>query len=375
MTAPLPRWDHVGSLLRPPALLEARRRLQGDWSVSYSGPLWTEELAPLEDQCIRIAVTMQEELGYRLVTDGEFRRRTWWQNFVAAIEGTTIQTLQHAARFSDGKVQHEMPTPVVHGRLRRQQGIATREFAFLKSVAAATPKITIPSPPILHFFGGRAAISAEAYPDLDGFWDDVVAIYRAELDDLGGMGCTYVQLDEINLVCLCDPRIRESFRARGEDPDEVIRRYVSVINRSIAGRPTQMRIGLHLCRGNSSGRWLAEGGYDYVADLLFNELDVDAYLLEYDSPRAGDFSPLRLVPPRKRVMLGLVTTKSPRLEESDDLKRRIDEAARHLGHEQLGLCPQCGFGSNFLGGPLSQDDQRRKLSLVVETARDVWGST
>lgn len=372
---PLTRAEHVGSLLRPARLVEARKKIQGDWAVASSKPLWVDELAPMEDECIREAVAMQESLGFKVVTDGELRRRTWWQNFVSGIEGTVIQIDEHAARFSDGQKEYRMPTPKVQARLRRSNGIATHEFSFLKSIARAMPKITIPSPPIFHFFGGRVAISMSAYEDLDLFWDDIVSIYRAELGELRSLGCTYVQLDEVSLACLCDPKVREGFRARGEDPDRVMGDYVRVINEVLSAKPEGMHIGIHMCRGNSSGRWLAEGSYDYIAERIFNELKADVFLLEYDSPRAGDFSPLRFVPDTTMVCLGLVTSKAAQLESKDDLKRRIDEASKFVSQGQLGLCPQCGFGTNFLGAPLTHDEQQRKLALVVETASEIWGSS
>lgn len=337
-------------------------------------PLALDELKPLEDRCIRDAVALQEEIGLQVVTDGELRRRTWWQNFISALDGTTIKIAEHGAEFGDHKGhQHVAPTPYIDGKIRRTGSITGADYAFIKSLTGRTPKVTIPSPPVLHFFGGRQAISEAVYPVLQEFWADVVAAYREELAELAGLGCTYLQLDETNLACLCDPKIQDQFRARGEDPALTARQYGEVIEAAISERPGSMIVGMHLCRGNSQGRWLAEGSYDYAADIMFNQISADPYLMEYDSPRAGDFSPLRLVPPDKLVVLGLISTKTPELEPAEDIKRRIDEAARYLPLEQLALSPQCGFASNYLGNPVTIDDQKRKLALVVEIAEEVWG--
>ena len=374
MAGPPFRAEHIGSLLRPRALLDARTARQGDWTIPVSASLALDELKPLEDQCIRDAVAMQEKIGFQVVTDGELRRRTWWQNFISALDGTTIKIAEHGADFSDHQGhQHVAPTPYTEGNIRRTGSITGTDYGFVKALTNCTPKVTIPSPPVLHFFGGRQAISEAVYPDLNEFWGDVVTAYREEIAELAGLGCTYLQFDETNLACLCDPKIQDQFSARGENPEDTARQYGEVIEATISERPGSMLIGMHLCRGNSQGRWLAEGGYDYVADLLFNEISVDTYLMEYDSPRAGDFSPLRLVPPGKLIVLGLISTKTPELESAEDIKRRIDEAARFVPLEQLALSPQCGFASNYLGNPITIDDQTRKLALVVEIAEEVWG--
>ena len=231
----------------------------------------------------------------------------------------------------------------------------------------------MPSPPIVHFFGGRLAVDESVYPDLDEFWSDLARAYREEIADLAEAGCTYVQLDECILALMCDPKFRTQLKARGDDPDTLLRTYVRVIDDALSDRPDGVFVSMHLCRGNNRGHWLGEGGYDYISDVLFNEIDVDAYFMEYDSPRAGDFGPLAGLPQGKTVVLGLVTTKSPGLEDPDALKRRIDEAALLAPLEQLALSPQCGFASHFLGNPLTRDDQRRKLDLVVRVADDVWG--
>jgi 5-methyltetrahydropteroyltriglutamate--homocysteine methyltransferase len=262
----------------------------------------------------------------------------------------------------------------VTGKVRHARPIQLADFEFLKSVTKRVPKVTIPSPTMLHFRGGRAAISKEAYPDLEAFYDDVAAAYREELKQLGDAGCRYVQLDDTNLAYLCDPKLREGAKSRGDDPDELPRRYAKLINAAIAGRPQDMALCVHLCRGNFKSAWVAEGGYEPVAEALFRDLQVDGYFLEYDDARSGDFAPLRFVPKGKTVVLGLVTTKVGELESKDDLKRRIDEAARHVPLEQLALSPQCGFSSTVHGNEIMRESQAAKLRLIVETAREVWGT-
>jgi 5-methyltetrahydropteroyltriglutamate--homocysteine methyltransferase len=262
----------------------------------------------------------------------------------------------------------------VTGRLRHGRPIQLDDFRFLRSVTRQTPKVTIPSPTMLHFRGGRGAISKQAYPELEpAFYDDVASCYRAEIQSLADAGCRYLQLDDTNLAYLCDPKMREGARARGDEPDELPRRYARLINAAIATRPSDMRVCVHLCRGNFRSAWAAEGGYEPVAEVLFNELDVDGYFLEYDDARSGSFAPLRFVPKSKTVVLGLVSTKVGELESKDLLKRRIDEAARHVPLEQLCLSPQCGFSSTVHGNAIARESQAAKLRLVVETARQVWG--
>jgi 5-methyltetrahydropteroyltriglutamate--homocysteine methyltransferase len=280
-------------------------------------------------------------------------------------------------RSFDGETEMEPPGTKVTGPLGWPAGgIFVDHFRFLASVTSAlpsvTPKITLPSPSCMHFRGGRAAVDTTAYPDMAGFYDDLARVYGEEIAALAGAGCRYLQLDEVNFAFLCDPKMREEVRKLGEDPDELPRTYARLINRSIAGRPKDMIVGLHLCRGNAMSNWLAEGGYEPVADVLFNEVDVDAYFLEYDTVRAGGFEPLRFVPKGKTVVLGLVTTKINRMETRDELRRRIDEAARYCPLDQLALSPQCGFASGASGNKVSLEDEINKLRLVVETAREVW---
>ncbi|MGQ0834274.1 MAG: 5-methyltetrahydropteroyltriglutamate--homocysteine S-methyltransferase [Gammaproteobacteria bacterium] len=363
------RADHVGSLLRPKTLLDARERFK-------RGEIRADELRAAEDGAIRTIVRFQEDLGLRGITDGEFRRTYFHIDFLTQLDGVVekggISVKFHKA---DGDVDYAPPVMHVTGKVRHTKPIQRRDFEFLKSVTRRTPKVTIPSPTMLHFRGGREAISRDAYPDLEQFYADVAAAYAAELRTLSEAGCTYVQLDDTNLAYLCDARQREGARQRGDDPDELPRRYAKLINAAIAGRPKSMTACVHLCRGNFRSSWAAEGGYEPVAQVLFNELDVDGYFLEYDDARSGDFAPLRHVPRKKIVVLGLVTTKVGALESKDDLKRRIDDAGRYVDLEQLCLSPQCGFSSTVHGNELAVEMQAAKLRLVVDTAREVWGDS
>lgn len=367
MSGPPFRADHVGSLLRPRALLEARERAK-------RGEVTAEALRAVEDEAIRGIVKLQEDVGLNGITDGEFRRTYFHVDFLTQIEGVEEQGVI-AVKFhkADGDIDYAPPVMRVTGQVRHTKPIQRRDFEFLKAVTRRTPKVTIPSPTMLHFRGGRAAISSEAYPDLDQFYADIAAAYAAELHSLGEAGCTYVQLDDTNLAYLCDERQREGARLRGDDPDELPRRYARLINAAIAGRPQGMTACVHLCRGNFRSSWVAEGGYEPVAEVLFNELAVDGYFLEYDDARSGDFAPLRHVPAGKVVVLGLVTTKVGTLETKDDIKRRVDEASRYLDLEQMCLSPQCGFSSTFHGNDIAVEMQAAKLRLVVDAAREIWG--
>ena len=368
-TQPPFRADHVGSFLRPPELLAARGRFQ-------KGEIPKEELRAVEDRAIAEIVRMQEGVGLQGVTDGEFRRTYFHIDFLEQLEGVeTRGGLTAHFHGKKGDVDFAPPVLRVTNKVRHVRPIQVADFTFLKSATKRTPKVTIPSPTMLHFRGGREAISREAYPDLDEFFADVAAAYRAELKALGAAGCTYLQLDDTNLAYLCDSKMREGARARGDDPDELPRRYARLINAAIAERPPGMTICTHLCRGNFKSAWVAEGGYEPVAEVLFNELAVDGYFLEYDDARSGDFSPLRFVPKGKTVVLGLVTTKVGELESKDALKRRIDEAARVVPLEQLCLSPQCGFSSTVHGNEIARESQAAKLRLIVDTAREVWGTS
>ena len=366
--APPYRADHVGSFLRPPELLEAREQHFKRNAISRT------QLRAVEDRAIRDIVKLQESWGLQGITDGEFRRTFFHVDFLEQLEGVSVKGgIQVKFHGAAGDVDFAPPVMHVTHKLRHSRPIQTEDFKFLKSCTGRTPKVTIPSPTMLHFRGGRGAISREAYPDMEGFYEDVARCYREELRQLAEAGCRYLQLDDTNLAYLCDPKMRAGAKQRGDDPDELPRRYARLINSAIAGKPKDMVIGVHLCRGNFQSAWAAEGGYEPVAEVLFNELQVDGYFLEYDDARSGDFSPLRFVPKGKIVVLGLVTTKLGTLESKDDLKRRIDQAARHVPLEQLCLSPQCGFSSTVHGNQLAVEAQAAKIRLVVETAREVWG--
>ncbi len=373
MAKPPFRAEHVGSLLRPENLIAARAELEGDQYSEVRDPRSFEQLRAVEDAAIVDVIRLQEEAGLQVITDGEFRRRSWYQDFVLELEGTAIRFGDSILGFKDeqGKT---LPSHlvVVEGKLRRTHGITTDAFKFIRKHTDRTPKMTMPAPSMLHFLGGRPSVDAGAYPDLDAFWDDLVAIYRAEIAELADLGCTYVQLDDVTFALICDPKYQAAVRERGEDPDALVRTYAEVINRIVADRPAGMTIGLHTCRGNNRGLWMAEGGYAFVAETVLKSIDVDAFFLEYDSDRAGDFAPLEHLPADKKAVLGLVTTKKPALESADTLKRRIEEAAGFAPLDNLCLSPQCGFASNFMGNPVTVADERAKLARIVEVSRAVW---
>ena len=362
------RADHVGSFLRPKALLDAREQYR-------TGAIDIAQLRRVEDDAIRGIVKFQEDLGLRGITDGEYRRTYFHIDFLTQLSGVTtkggIHVRFHSAK---GDVDFEPPVMQVTQRVRHDKPIQRADFEFLHSVTSRTPKVTIPSPTMLHFRGGREAISRDAYPDLDGFYADVAAAYADELQSLADAGCTYVQFDDTNLAYLCDERMREGARQRGDDPNELPRRYAKLINAAIAKRPQGMAVCIHLCRGNFKSAWAAEGGYEPVAEVLFNELAVDGYFLEYDDVRSGDFAPLRFLPRGKTVVLGLVTTKLGELEGRDEIRRRLDEATRYVDIDQLALSPQCGFASTVHGNAITTEQQADKIRLVVELAEEVWGS-
>jgi 5-methyltetrahydropteroyltriglutamate--homocysteine methyltransferase len=366
-TTPPFRADHVGSLLRPPELL----RVRDDFAEKR---VTREALREAEDAAIRDVVFMQEDIGLSSVTDGEFRRTYFHIDFLEKLEGVEARGgMTVSFRTESGNVDFAPPVLHVTKKIRHVEPIQRRDFEFLKSITKATPKVTIPSPTMLHFRGGRDAISREAYPDLEEFYDDVAAAYRQELRSLWSAGCRYVQMDDTNLAYLCDSKMRERVRARGDDPNELPRLYARLMNGVLVDKPRDLTVAVHLCRGNFKSAWAAEGGYEPVAEVLFNELKVDAYFLEYDDARSGDFAPLRFVPKEKIVVLGLVSSKHGTNESKDYLKGRIDEAARFVPLEQLCLSPQCGFSSTVHGNEITRDIQRAKLGLVVEMAREVWG--
>lgn len=363
--------DHVGSLLRPPELRAA-------WFAHEEGKLPAAKLAEVQDKAIREAVTLQEGLGLAFVTDGEFRRGGWSRGFLTAVEGFGFRPSKLTFHNDEG-VATAAPAPVAVGKLRQKEPIVAGDFAFLKTCAHAQAKVTMPTPSHMHFGHFGECFDRKAYPTIDAFYDDMIAIYRAEIADLAKRGCTFLQLDEVPLTLLCDETNRGIARQAGEDPDQLVDVYIDLINRAVAGRPKTMRVALHLCRGNMQGLWMGDGGYAPIAEKLFNRLDVDAFLMEYDSPRAGDFEPLRHLPKGKRAYLGLISTKKTALESTDDLRRKLDEAAKYAPADRLGLCPQCGFASsamskyNVLPNPMTPELQQRKLARLLETAERAWG--
>jgi len=359
------RVEHVGSFVRPEALLNAARARKG-------GSIDERAFRQVQDAAIQDIVAFQESLGLPSITDGEFRRRSWSAGFIDAVDGFGLRDGTLTFRNETGVVGVSA-SPYARAPLRRRQRIVADDYRFLKSVVKrGVPKVTIAAPDVMHYFLGPNAF--EAYKDREAYFADLVKIYREEIADLAKEGCTYLQLDDTALPCNCDAHAREDVAARGENADELTERYVRLLNECIVQRPKDMAVGIHLCRGNLKGAWMAEGGYEPIADALFNRLDVGTYCLEYDTERAGDFAPLRFVPKGKRVILGLVSTKTLVLEKKEVLKKRIDAAAKHIALDQLGIGPQCGFSSVGGGGQaLTQDDTRRKLELVMEVAHDVWG--
>ncbi|MBT5046897.1 MAG: 5-methyltetrahydropteroyltriglutamate--homocysteine S-methyltransferase [Rhodospirillaceae bacterium] len=359
------RADHVGSLLRPEELLDAR------YAEGPEKPT-VDDLRALEDRHIPNVISLQEKVGLQSVTDGEFRRASFRSPVVSRVDGfTTVpQDPIWAARDETGHSHPLGDAPLAIAKLARNRGIATHEFEFLRPRTDRTPKIALPAPSY-HFFYRHP--EKAAYSDPEDYLDDLVRIYREELAELGAMGATYVQFDEVIQAYMCDENIRAALTARGDDYKDLSALYVDLINRIIDGRPDDMTVAVHFCRGNSMGRWVAEGGYDAIAEIVFGGLKADALFMEYDTPRAGDFAPLRYVTDDKIVVLGLISTKTGSLEEKDDLKRRIDEAAKLVPLERLCLSPQCGFASRDKGNPITIDDQIAKLSLVVDVATDVWG--
>jgi 5-methyltetrahydropteroyltriglutamate--homocysteine methyltransferase len=365
------RADHVGSLLRPPELLAARERFA-------AGELDADGLRAVEDDAISDMALLQEEVGLRTVTDGEFRRASWHMDFIYQLDGVskvTDETLHVRFRNERGTIEFAPPSMHVDGRIGLSRTIFGDAFTFLRSCASErqVPKLTIPSPSMVHYRGGRAAIDESVYPDLDEFWADLTAAYREQVRRVSDLGCTYLQFDDTSLAYLNDPEQREHVRAIGGDAEHQHEAYIRHINEALAERPPGLTVTTHMCRGNFRSSWVAEGGYEFVAEALFNELGVDGFFMEWDDARSGGFEPLRFVPPGKVVVLGLVTTKRGELEDRDLLRRRIDEAARYIDLDQLCLSPQCGFSSTVEGNELTHEQQAEKLRLVVEVAEEVWG--
>jgi methionine synthase II (cobalamin-independent) len=363
------RADHVGSLLRPPSVLRAR----DDFA---NGRLSAAEKRRIEDEAVREVVRMQEGLGLKGITDGEFRRASWHMDFIYQIGGITKTQDNLKVQFHHEKGDIEF-TPAalrVTGKLELDSCIFADDFAYLQSVTVGTPKLTIPSPSMVHYRGGRAAIDPAVYPDIEEFWRDLERVYADQIAALGERGCSYLQLDDTSLAYLNDPSQRDYITRIGGDGEHQHLTYIRHLNAALAGRPPSMRVCTHMCRGNFKSSWVATGSYEHVADALFNQLHVDGFFLEYDDARSGGFEPLRFVPAGKFVVLGLVTTKKGALEKKDDLKRRIDEASKFVPVEQLCLSPQCGFSSTVEGNALTIEEQKAKLRLIVETADEVWGT-
>jgi len=361
--------DHVGSFLRPARLATMRQRFA-------DGQATAAELREVEDECIREVVQKQEDVGLQGITDGEFRRTYFHIDFLEKLDGVNVTygDFKTAFRKDDGtEVGFRPPTMHVIEKIRHARPIQSDDFGFLQAAVTRTPKVCIPAPSMLHFRGGRRAISQDAYPDLEAFYDDLTAAYRQEIAELAALGCRYLQMDDTNLAYLCDPEIRQSTIGRGDDPDALTQLYCRLVNDSIRERPHDMVISVHLCRGNFKSAWVAQGGYEPVAEILFNDMAIDGFFLEYDDERSGDFAPLRFMPKTKTVVLGLMSSKRPEVEDKDAIKVRIDEAAQYVPLDQCALSHQCGFSSTAHGNELDEDDQWRKLARCVGVAGDVWG--
>ena len=361
------RADQVGSLLRPQELKKARQDFK-------NGKITAANLKAVEDREIRRAVALQEAAGLEAVTDGEFRRAFWHVDFLTGFEGIVATQGQYALKFhGEGGAESETRSMmVVNGKVKRARPIMVDHFAFLKKETKKAAKLCIPAPTYMHMRGGRRVVDETAYPDIEEFWVDITRAYREEIADLAAAGCTYLQIDDVSFATLCDEKIRAQVRRDGEDPDKLPFLYSKIISSLVSARPEGMAITMHTCRGNHASMWMAEGGYDAVAEGIF-QTAVDGFFLEYDTARAGGFAPLRFLPKGKKVVLGLVSTKKPQLEDKSGLKRRVEEASKYVPLENLCLSPQCGFASSEVGNKLTADDQKRKLELVVETAREIWG--
>jgi methionine synthase II (cobalamin-independent) len=368
-TRPPFRADHVGSLLRPQRLLQARED-------HTAGRIDDDELRGIEDEAIRDVVRRQEEVGLRSATDGEFRRASWHMDFIYRLGGVTRAQESMKVQFhnADGDIEFTPAALHVDAPVALEEPIFAEDFQFLQScVETATPKLTIPSPSMVHYRGGRASIDEDVYPDLDAFWNDLTSAYAAEVRALGELGCAYLQFDDTSLAYLNDPKQREMIASLGGDAEHQHELYIRHINEALEHRPDGMAVTTHMCRGNFRSSWVAEGGYDFVAEALFGELAVDGFFMEWDDARSGGFEPLRFVPKGKVVVLGLVTTKRGELESGDELKRRVEEASRFVDVDQLCLSPQCGFSSTVEGNAITEEQQWDKLRRVVETAAEVWG--
>lgn len=378
-TKPPFRADHVGSLLRPRALKDARELLLGEQTAQdHLGPHFNLDLADIEDRHVREVVALQERVGLRLATDGEFRRRSWWLELIMTWDGFTANRQSASSPFkwrNENGPQQDFSSLWIDQRIIWRRSAVAKALEFLAETTSdgVTAKVTIPAPQVVHcFMGGDKAVRDSWYGDVDAFWNDLVAAYRKEFDTLVEAGATYIQLDDTAIAFLCDPLLQDVVRGLGQEPEEALKEYARRINQVVAGLPDDVTVTLHQCRGNREGLWAAEGGYDFVAEIMFNEIDVDGYFLEYDTERAGGFEPLRFVPDGKVVALGLVSTKTPELESADALKRRIEQAAKFTPIDRLALTTQCGFASSIKGNPMTEAEQEAKLARIVEVAHDVW---
>jgi len=360
------RADHVGSLLRPAALRHAFRQ-------HAAKEIGDAEFGKLQDQCIRDVLAMQEQVGLKVVTDGEFRRGSYWGRFVERTDGFAIKPASFKFR-NDAGHEVEFTAPYATKKIKRLQPLALDEFMFLRGATRLTGKITLPAPSTMHFYRCNDYADSTAYTDVDAFFADLATVFRQEIAGLAKAGCRYVQLDEVAVALLCDPAIRDEIKRSGSEPGVLVDLYIKSINDAVAECPSDVTVGVHMCRGNFKGHYLGAGGYESVAERFFTDTKVNHFLLEFDTPRAGDFAPLRFVPKNKGVVLGVISSKTPVLESLDALKRRVDEATRYIDLDRLAIGPQCGFASTVAGNPVTEDDERRKLTLVVDAARQFWGS-
>jgi 5-methyltetrahydropteroyltriglutamate--homocysteine methyltransferase len=359
------RADHIGSLLRP-------RRLRDAFRKHAAGEVTDAQFRAAQDEVIRDVVGLQEEAGLQVVTDGEFRRISYWEKFVRLTGGLVVKDA--VFRFHDDKGREsDFTAPYVEARVGRSAPITLDEFDFVAKATPRTAKITMPAPSTMHFYRFTDWGRSDAYRDPESFFVDLGKVYQAEIADLGRAGCRYVQLDEVAVAILCDPAARARVQAAGVDPDRLVDLYIEAINEAVKNKPPQMTIGVHVCRGNYKGMYLSEGGYDSVAERFFSRTNVNHFLLEFDTPRAGGFAPLRFMPKGKGVVLGMVSSKTPKLEDIGALQKRAEEAARYVDAAQLAISPQCGFASTMGGNPITEADERAKLRLCVEAARKIWG--
>ena len=359
------RVEHIGSLLRPRSLKDA-------WKQVKTGEISETEYGSILDNAISDVIRLQENTGLKAITDGEFRRKSYWSHFLESVDGLEVKESDFRFRDVSGR-ERGFLAPHMNGHLRWTESVAGKEFGFLNAVTTGTPKLTMPSPSTMHFWRGPNTFERRFYQDEELYFVDLEKFFKAEIQDLVARGCTYLQLDEVALAMLCDEKVCNMVTERGTDPYQLAERYAQLINNSILGLPEEVRVGLHLCRGNLKGSWLSEGGYEGIASLIFNKIEVDTFFLEYDDFRSGGFGPLRYITQDKVVVLGLMTTKSPNLEKVDDLKRRVEQASRYVSMDNLGISPQCGFSSTVSGNPLTMDDQWRKLELLVKAGEEIWG--